>query len=226
MIFSINSSCVLCGDSTDQCISLCLPCQNDLPRISSACCRCGIPITLNESICGQCITSPPEVDYTFSLFSYESPVDYLITQLKFNQKLPFAEIMGYLLKQALVGTMDENKLPDVILPVPLHKTRLAKRGFNQSLEIARPIAKALKIPVDYQFVRRVKKTISQTDLTAKERRRNIKGCFEVSPKPAYNHVVIIDDVVTTGSTTNELAKALKQSGVGKVGVWTIGRARI
>ncbi len=229
----LNSSCVLCGESTSQCISLCLSCQQDLPRIKSACSCCGIPTPTDVDRCGLCLKSSSSVDYTFSLFQYESPVDYLISQLKFNQQLSYAAILGHLLKQSLTGSIAKNGKPDIILPVPLHKSRLVKRGFNQSLEIARPVSKALRIPIDYQFVRRTRKTMVQSDLTAVERRKNIKNCFEMTKTTEmatqvqnYKHVVIVDDVVTTGSTTNELAKVLKKSGVEKVGVWTIGRAII
>lgn len=221
-----SSSCVLCGDSTRQKISLCLACQDDLPRIGEACTKCGIPMASNESICGKCLKEPPIVDYTFSVYHYESPVDSLITQLKFKQQLSCAAILGFLMGKSLKLDLDPSDYPDAILPVPLHKGRLINRGFNQSLEISQPISNALNIPIDYLLARRIKATKSQIDLRVNERKRNIKGCFQVRAMPAYRHVVIVDDVVTTGSTTNELAKELKKSGIEKVGVWAVSRARI
>lgn len=221
-----SSNCVLCGNSTREKISLCLACQGDLPRIEGACTKCGIPMTSNERVCGKCLKEPPIVDYTLSMYHYESPVDSLITQLKFEQQLSCAAILGVLIERSLKIDLDNNDYPDVILPVPLHKRRLTKRGFNQSLEISRPISDGLNIPIDYLLARRIKATKSQIDLRASERKRNIKDCFQVRLMPAYRHVVLVDDVVTTGSTTNELAKALKKSGVEKVGVWAVARARV
>lgn len=216
---------MLCGFIVSSCIPLCNQCQNDLPRILHSCQKCGSPVlSSNIKTCGQCLIISPTVDYTFSLFHYESPVDYLIAQLKFQQQLSYAAILGYLLKTYLKSELQQGDLPEVILPVPLHKKRLFKRGFNQSLEIARPVSKQLKIPIDYKFVRRIKPTTTQTKLNIDERKRNIKGCFKLNTVPAYRHVVLIDDVVTTGATTNELAQTLKNAGVDRVGVWSVARA--
>jgi len=220
--FSVKSSCVLCGDTTSEPISLCKPCQGDLPRIKNACECCGLPI-LEPSLglCGDCLTSPLEVDYTKSLFYYDSPIDHLIGQLKFKEALSAASILGHLLAESVEMVED---LPDVIVPVPLHKKRLVQRGFNQSLEIARPVSKQLKLPIDTNLVRRTKSTRAQAKLNVSERKKNIKDCFEIQHQQIYQHVVLIDDVMTTGSTINELARVLKLSGVKKVGVWSIARA--
>ena len=225
---SIPSSCVLCNASVKRNISLCHACEADLPIISHACKTCGIPLEETQSICGQCLNSKPDVDYSISLFHYESPIDYLITELKFSHKLSHAKILGSLLKQHLLNNSLHDSYPEAIIPVPLHKKRLIKRGFNQSLEIAKEVTEALEIPIHNNIVQRDKATQAQSELDLKQRKRNIKGCFKLSNKnemmPAYSHIVIIDDVVTTGATTNELAKVLKLAGVKKVGVWSIARA--
>ncbi len=228
----LKSACVLCGDSVVKTISLCEPCRKDLPILENACLQCGLPLessSEHNAICGQCLKTPTAIDYTLCLYHYQMPLDYLITELKYNQKLTHAAILSELLLARLSEEPAEN-LPSVILPVPLHKNRLIKRGFNQSLEISRPIAKQLGIPIGLDLVRRKRQTRAQTDLTAVERKKNIRGCFEIMKKESllsgYNHVVIVDDVVTTGSTANELAVLLKKSGVKKVGVWSIARAII
>lgn len=224
----ITSTCELCGGNTSRPISLCQACQDDFPFLENTCKLCSIelgsePQINSNSICGQCLQSPPTVDYALSLFRYETPVDYLISQLKFKQQLPFAAIMGFLLKAHVLESTQEG-IPDALLPVPLHKKRLIKRGFNQSLEISRSVAKEMKLPLLLDTVKRKKDTLMQTDLNASERRRNVKDCFEMKKVPEHQHIVIIDDVVTTGSTTNELARLLKNAGVKKVGVWSIARA--
>ena len=223
-----HSSCVLCDASVSRTISLCESCEGDLPRLVSACKQCGLPLGEGneyDTVCGECLKTPPSIDYTMCLYHYQSPLDYLITHLKYNQQLSHAAILGYLLS-IRVKQEKKNDLPDCIIPVPLHKSRLVKRGFNQSLEITRPVAKALKLPIDTKLVRRTRKTSAQADLNAVKRRKNVKNCFEIVVQKAinYSHVVIVDDVVTTGSTINELAQQLKQSGIKKVGVWAISRA--
>jgi len=227
---SIPSSCVLCNAGVKRNISLCHACEADLPIISHACKACGIPLEETQSVCGQCLNSMPDVDYSISLFHYESPIDYLITKLKFSHKLSHAKILGSLLKHHLIALNNNQQYsyPEAIIPVPLHKKRLIKRGFNQSLEIAKELTQALKIPIHNNVVQRDKATRAQSELDLKQRKRNIKGCFKLINKnemmPVYSHIVIIDDVVTTGATTNELAKLLKQAGIKKVGVWSIARA--
>lgn len=224
----LPSSCVLCDCSVSRAISLCESCENDLPILMDACKQCGLPLdTANENnaVCGHCLHTSTSVDYTLCLYHYQEPLDYLITTLKYKQQLSHAAILGNLLLGRLQKQAIED-FPDCIIPVPLHKNRLVKRGFNQSLEIARPVAKKFNIPIDVKSVRRKRQTLAQAELNATQRKKNVRGCFEIRSEGLvkYRHVVIIDDVVTTGSTINELAKQLKQSGVQKVGVWSIARA--
>ena len=226
-----RSSCVLCGDSVARPISLCKPCESDLPLIRHACRQCGIPLndngnTTKVSVCGQCVQQPPAVDYTLSLYHYETPLDYMISQMKFQQQLSYAAILGELFKNRILEVTPELDLPNALLPIPLHKKRLIKRGFNQSIEISRAIAKEKQLPVLLKTIKRSKDTLAQTKLSKKDRQKNVKGCFELLSAPIHSHIVIIDDVVTTGATTNELAKTLKDAGVKRVGVWSIARADI
>jgi ComF family protein len=100
---------------------------------------------------------------------------------------------------------------------------LRERGFNQALELARLIAAQLNIPVDYSLCQRDKATPFQSGLSARQRKRNLKNAFSMTKTVPYKHVAIFDDVVTTGTTVNELAKKLKQSGVQIVEVWAIAR---
>lgn len=223
-LFRLTSSCILCGDSTNQPISLCIPCKKDLPVLGNTCVRCGLPMVDSfHGQCGQCQKIPPAIDYSKSLYYYKSPIDYLIGQLKFEEKLSCASILGYLLSGL---ELEFDEVPDVIVPVPLHNKRLSKRGFNQSLEIAKPVALKLGIPIDYRVARRTKPTIAQAKLGLSLRNKNIKNCFKIQADTRYKHVLLIDDVITTGSTINELARTLKKTGVETVGVWSIARATL
>ena len=121
----------------------------------------------------------------------------------------------------LGGIIDSR--PDVLIPIPLHPDRLRERGFNQAMELARPIAKHLGLHLDPHNCVRQQTTAPQSDLSRKERIKNVKGAFEVL-KPVSGHVVIIDDVMTTGSTAHEFAKTLLQAGASSVDVWVCARA--
>jgi len=182
-----------------------------------------------SSLCGQCISQQYinqqlSVDYALNLFHYATPVDYLISQMKFQQQLSVAAVLADLLKTYIENSQLEHGLPGALLPVPLHEKRLTKRGFNQSLEIVKPLAKSKNIPILLNTISRSKDTPVQTNLSKSARKKNISGCFTLLEKPVHSHIVIVDDVVTTGATTNELAKLLKKSGVEKVGIWSLARA--
>jgi len=217
---------VLCDTKVDGTISLCDGCRADLPIVEVACNSCALPIVADNksNFCGQCIGHDFYVDYAINLFHYVNPVDYLIGQMKFQQQLSVVAVLADLLKAHIESNTLEHGLPDALLPVPLHKKRLTKRGFNQSLEIVKPLAKSQSIPLLLNTIERVKNTQAQTNLSKQARKKNVSGGFTLLEKPLHSHIVIIDDVVTTGATTNELAKLLKKSGVEKVGVWSLARA--
>jgi ComF family protein len=217
--------CVLCGSRGFDDMDICEDCYQDLPWIGSACMQCAIPLSQHSGDhlrCGLCLKKPPLFDRSFSLFSYEKEAVTLIHQLKFNEKLANSRLLGNMLADAIEKKAVE--LPDVVLPVPLYKKRLRQRGYNQSIELARPVANRLDIPLDLQSVIRVRDTQSQTGLDKKQRRKNMRAAFEVIEPLHVKHVAIIDDVVTTTSTVNELARILKRAGVLRVDVWSIARA--
>lgn len=114
--------------------------------------------------------------------------------------------------------------PDLILPVPLHKARYRSRGFNQSIEIARTVAKEMQIPLDLTSCRRHRNTPHQTQLAAKKRFKNLKNAFSIAKPIHALHIAILDDVMTTGSTAHELAYVLKKAGASRVDVWVCARA--
>ena len=217
--------CVLCGAPGFNDRDICEACYCGLPWIEAACVQCAIPLADNSGDhprCGQCLKKPPAFDRSLSLFSYDKDVIKLIHQLKFNEKLAYSRLLGSMLAEKIQNQCIER--PDCILPVPLYKKRLRQRGFNQSIELARYAAKNFNIPMDLRSVRRVRDTQTQTGLDKAHRRRNIHGAFAVTRALNVQHVVIIDDVVTTTSTVNELARRLKKAGVKHVDVWSIARA--
>lgn len=208
--------------------SLCDTCREKLPYVKVACKTCALPLSSDSKslYCGECIKQKSYVDYAYNFFHYAPPIDYLINQMKFHQQLSVTAVLADLLKTGLGKCVSLNDLPDALLPVPLYKKRLVKRGFNQSLEIIKPFSKTNKIPILLDSVVRSEETQAQTLLNKQERKRNVANCFTLTNELNYSHVVIVDDVVTTGATTNELARILKKSGVEKVGVWSLARAEL
>ena len=219
----IPQTCLLCGYRGMGDHLLCAGCETDLPWLGYCCSVCAIPLPKKApDICGHCQHKAPAFDQTQALFHYASPVDKLITGLKFNSRLVNARMLGDLMATKIEAAGGVR--PEALLPVPLHRQRLRERGFNQALELARPLAKTWNIPLLKQPVRRVRATTAQMELPAKERHRNIRRAFEcVSPLP-YEHIAIVDDVITTGATVNELARLLKKQGIKTVEVLAIARA--
>ena len=147
---------------------------------------------------------------------------HLVRQLKFHDHIASARLLGGLLGRHVMRQPD-GALPDVLIPVPLHPARQRVRGFNQATEIARHVARVTGIPLHTGACRRVRATSSQATLDRQARRRNLRNAFVVTaPLPA--HVAIIDDVVTTGSTSHELCSTLLRDGAKRVEVWAVARA--
>lgn len=225
-MFLFTGTCILCDISSHRKQDLCLKCESGLPWLQKACPRCGLPfkgIYENVHECGQCLQNLMPFDKTIALFYYKKPIDNMITALKFANKLIYAKIFGDLLGEKLQEHYKYNKLPELIIPVPLHKKRLQERGFNQALEITRPIAKKLHLSIDFKSCQRIKYTKPQALISSKERLENIKKAFVVNKKFHAKHVAIIDDVMTTGNTVKELSKALRCQGVRNIDVWCCAR---
>ncbi|MDH5483675.1 MAG: ComF family protein [Gammaproteobacteria bacterium] len=216
-------NCVLCGASSASEAGLCVDCQADLLANPTACARCALPLAAasRHLLCGQCLQKGPVFDAAWSPFIYAQPLEWMIHQLKFNGRLLYAKWLAELACKQL-PQLDE--IPDCILPVPLHPSRLRARGFNQALELARPLARALSLPLDSRHCRRLIHTSPQTGMDAKQRRKNIRGAFSFENPAAYDYVVVFDDVITTGSTVSELARVIKREGVRRVDVWSLARA--
>jgi len=201
---------------------LCESCAATLPYNHLACPRCALPLPFqSDEPCGLCQKRPPAYDRSFALFHYEEPARHLIRTLKFHNRYPNARLLGEMLADALVERTDQ---PELLIPVPLHHSRYRERGYNQTLEIARHLARRLPIALDFESCIRARPTQPQTELKGKERRRNMKRAFALARPVTASHVAILDDVVTTGTTVNELAKVLRKAGVARLDVWACARA--
>ena len=212
--------CALCGQRCGD-LGLCPGCVADLPFQGPACRRCALPLPAGE-VCGACLAAPPSHDEAVAIFSYAPPVDAMIQRLKFGGDLAYARTLGKIMAIEL-----ERRAvcrPQMIIPVPLHPARLVARGFNQAVELARPVAERFGIPLARTACVRTRATAEQSRLSAAERRSNVRNAFRVTRPVTGADVSVVDDVMTTGSTANEIAQTLLANGAQSVGVLTLARA--
>ena len=212
-----QKNCFLCGASSKD--DLCKPCRNQLPQIPiNHCPVCLLPVT-TPHICGACLTKPPACTRILAALHYTFPVDAMIHSLKYRSNLAVAPIMANL----LIEKLDISDLPDFIIPMPLHPIRLRERGCNQAVEITRHISLKHKIKMLLDSCIRVKNTPFQAGLPWKERKKNIRHAFVCKVDLSGKHVAILDDVMTSGATINELATVLRQHGATTISGWVVAR---
>lgn len=220
--------CLLCGTSSVSELALCAPCQGQIPNIQSACVRCALalgPQPPETHLCGQCTIAPPPFEHCYSLGDYAFPLREMIAHLKFHGRFSISRTLGHLLAQRLAPVFGDTP-PDALLPVPLHSGRLRKRGFNQSMEIARQLSVHLNIPIAPAYCQRVRASKPQRGLSATARKKNVQGVFRIAPqtmKGTPRHIVIVDDVVTTMATVQAITYLLKKEGVERVDVVCLAR---
>lgn len=184
-----------------------------------ACPSCALPTT-DGNLCGHCLKKARGFTSTLAAFTYAFPVDALIQALKYGSNLAAAGPLA----QPLIQCAGAQALPDLLIPMPLHPSRLKERGFNQSAEIAKILARALNIPIALDVCSKVRDTAPQASLPLKERGSNVKGAFACSIDLSGKRVAMVDDVMTSGATLNELAKTLAKHGAPEINAWVVARA--
>lgn len=225
----LPQQCLLCGADGEMHGQrpLCAGCMADLPLLGDAKCQCcALPLAANEqdhALCGRCLTSPPHFDATHAVYRYAFPTDKLIQSLKYHRRLASADFLADALMALPIPELAETR-PDMILPVPLSAQRLAERGFNQAVELARPLARHLGVPLELAAVRRVRHSTPQARLPWKVRAKNIRHAFECEIDLSGKSVWVVDDVMTTGATLDELARVLKLHGALRVENRIVARA--
>ena len=217
----LPSSCALCGGRCEGVI--CPPCHGEhlAPR-KTRCRRCANLLGFDGDgriDCAVCLADRRAFDTTLAATDYAAPLDQLVLQLKFGGRLALAPWFAQMIGDT-VRAERQFLLPNVLCPVPLGRQRLAERGFNQALEIARPLSKLLGIPLRPRLAIRALETLAQSGVSADQRRRNIRNAFIVSPDALAmvrgQHIGIVDDVMTSGHTLNELAATFKRFGAARV----------
>ncbi len=215
----LPSDCALCGLTAPG--ILCEPCKSQFFRHTiQRCQRCALPVS-GVPVCGVCLRNPPAFDATIVAADYQAPIDQLVLALKFGAALPLAALLGNLLEEAILAAAPERSdWPDLLAPVPLGPQRLIERGYNQALEIARPLARSLTLPLSPALLVRVRDTQAQAAMPARQRQQNMRAAFVVPAQSLASvtgrHVGLVDDVMTTGATLHELASTLKRFGASRV----------
>ena len=223
-----QSNCALCLTPTDLHAPLCSDCSRALPRLHHPCQLCAVPLPELPSqstppICGRCRRHPPPYQRTCIGFAYAFPCDQLITGFKFHHRIDYGRALTKLLAAQLLADYQGDILPQALIPVPLHRHRLAARGYNQAGLLAHWLGQALALPVYNNLTARLKSTPPQSGLSAHARRRNLRQAFSAKLPTNLKRIAIVDDVVTTGTTASLLAKALTRAGAEEVHLWAIAR---
>ena len=214
----LSPACLLCGVRSGE-DGLCADCRGGLPRVPDA--RCPICAIANPTaqICGRCLTKRPHYDRVVVPFSYEFPATVLIQGLKYRGELACARPLA----SGLVAALEQEPYPDLVVPMPLAPARAAHRGFNQAMEISRIVAVEFGLDVSRDLCRRTKEGTPQVTLPWKQRARNIRIACACDADLTGKRIAVVDDVLTTDATLNELALTLKRQGAAEVSGWIVAR---
>ncbi|MFK7795224.1 MAG: ComF family protein [Gammaproteobacteria bacterium] len=218
--------CCVCGSHNKGHSGICNSCISHLPWClnENLCVVCALPISVarnTNKICGECQKSPPNYDQIHANFWYQSPIDKLISRYKYLNQWENA----HTLIELSVNAFTEISKSGLVIPMPSHPARVRERGFNAVFELLKLFNKRIKFDYALDRVFRSKYTETQTGKLKSQRRKNVKGAFTVVKPFNRDHVIIFDEVVTTGATVNELSRCLKKAGVKRVTVWAIARTK-
>lgn len=217
--FVLPPRCLVCDGPGSDGLDLCDGCRHAVVRNVACCGRCALPLPSTAPLCGQCQQTAPPWHDVWVPFVYAWPLDVLESRFKFSGGLG----AGRVLSACWLATGLPPLMPELLVPVPLHISRLRKRGYNQAMELARPLARRFGLPLAHDVLLRARRTGAQTDLDAAARATNVRAAFAVKRLPAQKHVAIVDDVMTTGATLAECARVLLAAGVERVDVWALAR---
>lgn len=226
MRFACPSQCQVCRAWSWR--RICDDCRSEFAPRAARCACCALPLGQALPRCGQCLADPPPFDRTVAAVDYRFPWNGLIARLKFGQRpelaLPMADLMG---ESAERGELLPDGRPGLLIPVPLATERLRSRGYNQAAELARSLGRRWSVPMLVDGLSRLSGPAAQTSSTREERLRNLHGTMIVeratAPRLQGAHVMLIDDVMTTGATLRELARVVRAAGARRIEVCVFAR---
>lgn len=215
----LSGNCYFCAASSVDYI--CAGCKQDQIDVDVQRCPVCAEREPEARICGRCLQQPPTFDATLVLCDYRYPLNRYLHSLKYQHRpelvSAIANELGWRLQQRC------ERLPQAVIPVPLHRRRQRQRGFNQAVLLARQLGRLLGVPVMEDVFIRSRDTASQSSLQVDQRRKNLRRAFKRTKEIDYRHVAICDDVVTTGATVNELARELRRAGCDEIEVWAAAK---
>ena len=214
---TLPQACALCASPAGTAL-ICAACENSLLHLTQACPGCALP-SLHGGWCGQCLSHPPAFDRSDAAFVYAFPLDRLVQTFKYHGALAYADWFA----RAMLDRRSTPAVGDALIPVPLGRNRQRERGFNQALEIAKPLSRWTGIPLLADVATRVRETPPQASLPWTERARNVRGAFSCKSALNGRRVIVIDDVMTTGASLDEFAGTLKRAGALSVENWLVAR---
>lgn len=220
---SLQQRCLLCQCtiSASPLFGLCKDCYQAMPAAEPCCQQCGLPTAITLKQCGECLKQPPLFDHTRCCTQFTADSQTLIHHLKKQHDLAYCRLLADWLTQQLPRCPTP---VDALLPVPMHWQRALWQGNNHSLLLAKQLACNSGIPCQPDWLKKRHKTMPQRGLSAAQRRRNLKNAFTATSEVSAKHLVLVDDVMTTGSTMNELSRVLKKAGALSVTALVIARA--
>lgn len=213
--FGLPARCGGCGTIVDDVDSFCGECWKDLDFLQGGCSICGLPLeATGAEVCAACLTRPPRLDRIRAAVAYDDISRSIALRLKYGRKVGLARTMSRYMRP-LIGEVPSQAL---LVPVPLHRSRLWHRGFNQSVLVARELSRRTGVPVAVDALKRVRATPPLKGLNMRQRRRTVAGAFRPGDKVDLRGrtVILVDDVMTTGSTANACARILKRAGAERV----------
>src|SRR5258708_2471018 len=214
----LERDCLRCAGPARGAV-ICRECEAALPLLASPqCARCAIPIP-SPGICGACLANAPTFDDADAVYAYRFPLDRLVGRFKYAGDLA----AGRWLATRLAARVRMHARPDLLVAPPITSARMRGRGFNQSVEIARIVGRALGVPCATGALTKVRETEPQPGLRRRERRANLRQAFRCRLAFSGEHVAVVDDVITTGTTADAIAKVLKAAGAGRVSAWAVAR---
>ena len=212
--------CLLCRLEVEYRHGLCQGCWAKLPVNEIHCECCALPMA-HESLCGHCQRCPPVFDSVIAPLCYQDPIDQMLCALKYHQQLSFARTAAGLITDTVRESGEPR--PDLLVGVPMTHRAVRKRGLNQAVFLARLIGRQLGIPVKSTLIKKLRETDRQSTLNASKRQRNLKGAFHCKGSLEDKHIALVDDILTTGATANEISKVLKAAGANRVDIWVCAR---
>jgi ComF family protein len=219
----LPTQCAVCRSWDHE--RLCRVCTERFAGVAPRCTRCALRVPAGQSLCGNCVLHAPAFDETVAVADYAYPWDELVSRFKFHAALDIAGMLAQCMARAVAQA--GGPPPHCIVPVPLAPGRLRERGYNQAWELARRLGRRMDCRADAVTLSRVKDTPHQLALPRDQRAANVRAAFLVEPGRAARirdcDVAVVDDVMTTGATANEVARTLKRAGAARVRLWIVAR---